>query len=142
MLKSVPQRIFVSERAADHFVDQIDRSCVAVYFLVIPQWLASNGESEFQNFDGFAKRQSVALDGCGFVRPLRSEALEKLIAEIGGKTFVKKSSLSERPRPAFQKGKNRVVADIQPMPAIDFLRGATVADSRSEDFPQLGLVRL
>jgi hypothetical protein len=36
MLKSVPQRIFVSERAADHFVNQIDRSCMPVNLLMIP----------------------------------------------------------------------------------------------------------
>jgi hypothetical protein len=74
--------------------------------------------------------------------PLGSEALQKLIAKIGWKPIVKKTSLRARCRSAFQKGKNRIVADIQSMPAIDFLRGATVADSRSEDFPQLGLVRL
>jgi hypothetical protein len=74
------------------------------------------------------------------VRPLRSKALEELIAEIGGKTLVKKSSPSARCRSAFQKGKNRIVAYIQFVPAIDFLRRATKADTASEDFPQLGFV--
>jgi hypothetical protein len=36
MLKSVPQRIFVSERAADHLVDQVDRSWMPVNLLMIP----------------------------------------------------------------------------------------------------------
>jgi hypothetical protein len=36
MLKSVPQRIFVSERAADHLVDQADRSWMPVNLLMIP----------------------------------------------------------------------------------------------------------
>jgi hypothetical protein len=113
-----------------------------VNLLVIPQWLAADGEPEFQNFDGFAKSQSVALDGCGFVCPLRSEALEELIADIRRKTLVKKPPPSPRRRPTFQKGKNRVVADIQSVPSIYLLRGATKADTGSEDFPQLGFVRL
>jgi hypothetical protein len=76
------------------------------------------------------------------VRPLRSEALEELIADIGGKTLVKKSSPSARCRSAFQKGKNRVVAHIQSVSVIDLLRRCTITDTGSEDFPQLGLVRL
>jgi len=135
------KEIFAGYRAADHFVDQVDRTGMPVNILMIPQWLAANGESEFQNFDGFAKSQSVALDGCGLVCPLRSEALEELIADICRKTLVKKPSLSVRCRSAFQKGKNRIVADIQFVPAIDFLRCATKADTGSEDFPQLGFVR-
>jgi hypothetical protein len=74
--------------------------------------------------------------------PLGSEALQKLIAKIGWKPIVKKTSLRARCRAVFKKGKNRVVAHIQPMPAIDLLRRATKTDTGSEDFPQLGLVRL
>jgi hypothetical protein len=76
------------------------------------------------------------------VRPLRSEALEELIAEIGGKPFVKKPPLRAQCLSVFQKGKNRVVARIQSMPPIDLLRRATKTTSLSEDFPQLGFIRL
>ena len=37
------------------------------------------------------------------VRPLRSEAMEELVAEVGGETLVKKSSFSVGCRSAFQK---------------------------------------
>ena len=88
------EKIFACERAADHFVDQVDRPRMPVNLLMIPQRLASDGEAEFQNFDGFAESQSIALDGCGFVRPLGSESLEKLIAEIVWKSLIKKASLA------------------------------------------------
>ena len=109
---------------------------------MIPQWLASDGEAEFQNFDGFAESQSIALDGCGFVRSHGSEALEELIADIAGKPFVKKTSLRARCRSVFQKGKNRIVAHIQSIPSIDLRCRATKTAARGEEFPQLGFVRL
>ena len=74
--------------------------------------------------------------------PLSGEALQKLIAKISWKPLVKKTSLRALRRTVFKKGKNRVVAHIQPMPAIDLLRRATITDTGIEDSPQLGLVRL
>ncbi|NBS53870.1 MAG: hypothetical protein EBS96_14900 [Spartobacteria bacterium] len=86
--------------------------------------------------------QSIALDGGRFVCPLSGEALQKLIAKISWKPLVKKTSLRALRRTVFKKGKNRVVAHIQPMPAIDLLRRGTKTTARGEESPQLGFVRL
>ena len=89
-----------------------------------------SGRRRFGNAIGGRYSRFAATSARGLVESLRQEPGDWQSAEPCGGC-----------RSDFQKRKHHVVADIQSMSAIDLLRGATKADTGSEDFPHLGLVR-